>query len=95
MANQIKIFDDLIASVDKSNSNAQTVDNHQTLLDRGTQPMEDQLRNRLEELKANLESGNQTLAKIEKQKRDFQSAILQISGAIQVLQEELKNYHVV
>ena len=57
--------------------------------------MEDQLQNRLEELKANLESGNQTLAKIEKQKRDFQSAILQISGAIQVLQEELKNYHVV
>ena len=51
--------------------------------------MQEQLTNRLKELKAEFEAGQQKLAEIEGQATDLRTTMLRISGAIQVLEEEL------
>jgi hypothetical protein len=51
--------------------------------------MEAQLRERLAALRAEFERGQQTLAGIDAQRRELVQALLRISGAIQVLEEEL------
>jgi len=51
--------------------------------------MQEQLTNRLRELKAEFEAGQAKLAEIEGQANNLRSIILRISGAIQVLEEEL------
>jgi predicted nuclease with TOPRIM domain len=51
--------------------------------------MQEQLTNRLQELKAEFEAGQKKLAEIEGQANDLRTTMLRISGAIQVLEEEL------
>src|SRR6266436_4924608 len=51
--------------------------------------MQEQLTNRLKELKAEFEAGQKKLAEIEGQANDLRTTMLRISGAIQVLEEEL------
>jgi predicted nuclease with TOPRIM domain len=51
--------------------------------------MQEQLTNRLRELKAEFEAGQAKLAEVEGQANNLRSIILRISGAIQVLEEEL------
>jgi septal ring factor EnvC (AmiA/AmiB activator) len=51
--------------------------------------MQKQLTNRLRELKAEFEAGQAKLTEIESQASNLRSMILRISGAIQVLEEEL------
>jgi len=51
--------------------------------------MRDQLQNRLAELKAEFESGQQRLAEFENQAAQMRQVLLRISGAIQVLEEVL------
>ncbi|HMV49835.1 MAG TPA: hypothetical protein PLD20_07365 [Blastocatellia bacterium] len=51
--------------------------------------MQEQLRNRLAELKAEFEKGQQQLQDLETQATGLRQTLLRISGAIQVLEEEL------
>jgi chromosome segregation ATPase len=51
--------------------------------------MQEQLTNRLKELKTEFEAGQKKLAEIEGQATDLRATMLRISGAIQVLEEEL------
>jgi predicted nuclease with TOPRIM domain len=51
--------------------------------------MRDQLENRLKELKSEFELGQSKLAEIEAQAANLRNMLLRISGAIQVLEEEL------
>ena len=51
--------------------------------------MKSQLEERLKELKAEFESGQKALADLEVKQADLQKTLLRISGAIQVLEEEL------
>jgi hypothetical protein len=51
--------------------------------------MEEQLRKRLADLRTEFENGRQRLQELEAQGRDVQQVLLRISGAIQVLEEEL------
>lgn len=51
--------------------------------------METRLRQRLEELRAEYEKGKRTLEDLEGQAANVRATLLRISGAIQVLQEEL------
>jgi hypothetical protein len=51
--------------------------------------MHTQLTNRLAQLKAEYESGQQMLAELEQKQRTLRETLLRISGAIQVLEEEL------
>ncbi len=51
--------------------------------------MKDQVQERLENLKNELESGKKLLADLEARKADVQTTVLRISGAIQVLEELL------
>ena len=51
--------------------------------------MQEQLTNRLKELKAEFEAGQKKLAEVEGQANDLRTTMLRISGAIQVLEEEL------
>ena len=51
--------------------------------------MREQLQARLEELKQEFESGQQRLAEFENQAAQLRQTLLRISGAIQVLEEEL------
>lgn len=51
--------------------------------------MKEQLQNRLAELKAEFESGQQRLAEVENQAASLRQTLLRISGAIQVLEEIL------
>ncbi len=51
--------------------------------------MEEQLQKRLAELRTEFESGRQRLQQLESQAREVQQVLLRISGAIQVLEEEL------
>jgi predicted nuclease with TOPRIM domain len=51
--------------------------------------MQEQLTNRLRELKAEFEAGQAKLAEVESQASTLRSTMLRISGAIQVLEEEL------
>jgi len=51
--------------------------------------MQEQLRNRLAELKAEFEMGQKQLQDLESQAASLRQALLRISGAVQVLEEEL------
>ncbi len=51
--------------------------------------MRDQLERRLTELKAEFESGQKALAELEAKQANLRNTLLRISGAIQVLEEEL------
>ena len=51
--------------------------------------MKEQLSQRLEQLKAEYESGQQVLAELEAKRSNVKETLLRILGAIQVLEEEL------
>ncbi|MCL6590409.1 MAG: gp58-like family protein [Firmicutes bacterium] len=51
--------------------------------------MREQLEKRLQELKAEFESGQKMLAELEAKEANLKSTMLRISGAIQILEEEL------
>jgi predicted nuclease with TOPRIM domain len=51
--------------------------------------MEQQLRDRLEQLKTEFASGQQRLEELEGEANRLRQTLLRISGAIQVLEEEL------
>lgn len=51
--------------------------------------MKQQLEQRLNQLKAEFESGQKSLAELESQQMNLRNTMLRISGAIQVLEEEL------
>jgi len=52
--------------------------------------MQNQLELRLKELSSEFESGKKTLADLDAQRINVQKSMLRISGAIQVLKEEIK-----
>jgi len=52
--------------------------------------MKERLEQRLQELKAEYESGQQMLADLESRQVELRATLMRISGAIQVLEEELK-----
>ena len=52
--------------------------------------MKERLEQRLQELKAEYESGQQMLADLESRQAELRATLMRISGAIQVLEEELK-----
>jgi uncharacterized coiled-coil protein SlyX len=54
--------------------------------------MKEQLEQRLKELKAEFESGHKALAELENRQADLRNTLLRISGAIQVLEEELGKF---
>jgi len=51
--------------------------------------MKQQLEQRLEELRTEFESGQKMLAELEARQANLRDSLLRISGAIQVLEEEL------
>ena len=51
--------------------------------------MKQHLENRLKELKTEFESGQKMLADLETRQTEMRQSLLRISGAIQVLEEEL------
>ena len=51
--------------------------------------MKTQLQQRLQELQAEFEAGQKQLADLEQQRATLEQTLLRISGAIQVLEEEL------
>lgn len=51
--------------------------------------MKQQLEQRLKELKAEFESGQKMLSELEAKQANLRNTLLRISGAIQVLEEEL------
>ena len=51
--------------------------------------MREQLEQRLQELQAEFESGQKMLADLETRQASLRESLLRISGAIQVLEEEL------
>ncbi|GFO97058.1 hypothetical protein ig2599ANME_1256 [groundwater metagenome] len=51
--------------------------------------MKEQLEKRLKELRSEFESGQKTLADLEAKQMNLRNTLLRISGAIQVLEEEL------
>jgi predicted nuclease with TOPRIM domain len=51
--------------------------------------MRQQLANRLQELRAEFESGQKALAELETKEANLRNTLLRISGAIQVIEEEL------
>ena len=51
--------------------------------------MREQLEQRLKELKAEFESGQKALTELEVKQANLRNTLLRISGAIQVLEEEL------
>lgn len=51
--------------------------------------MREQLQERLEKLKAEFEQGQKMLAELDTQRENVRQTLLRISGAIQVLEEEL------
>jgi len=52
--------------------------------------MRQQLQQRLDQLKSELENGNKMMADLETRRAQLQSTILRIEGAVQVLQEMLE-----
>jgi hypothetical protein len=52
--------------------------------------MKEQLQQRLQQLKAEFESGQKVLADLEIKQTSLRETLLRIAGAIQVLEEELK-----
>jgi predicted nuclease with TOPRIM domain len=55
--------------------------------------MRERLERRLEELRAEFEKGEQTLRDLETQAANVRQMLLRISGAVQVLEEELDGKH--
>lgn len=55
--------------------------------------MKEQLEERLKELKAEFESGQKMLAELEAKQANLRESLLRISGAIQVLEEELGKHN--
>jgi predicted nucleic acid-binding Zn-ribbon protein len=53
--------------------------------------MKQQLEQRLQSLKSEFESGQKMLADLEAKQANLRDTLLRISGAIQVLEEELNN----
>ncbi|NEO69876.1 hypothetical protein [Moorena sp. SIO3H5] len=53
--------------------------------------MKEQLEKRLQQLKAEYESGQKVLAELETKQANVKETLLRIAGAIQVLEEELAN----
>jgi hypothetical protein len=53
--------------------------------------MKQKLTQRLQELKAEFEAGQKMLAELEAKQANVRETMLRISGAIQVLEEELSN----
>lgn len=51
--------------------------------------MREQLGRRLQELKREYDAGQQALAELERQQAQLRETVLRISGAVQVLEEEL------
>jgi predicted nuclease with TOPRIM domain len=51
--------------------------------------MKEQMEQRLKQLKSEFESGQQMLAEMEAKQANLRNTLLRISGAIQVLEEEL------
>ncbi len=51
--------------------------------------MRDQLEKRLSELKKEFEEGQRMLSEVETKRENLRQSLLRISGAIQVLEEEL------
>lgn len=51
--------------------------------------MREQLQRRLQELKSEFDSGQKALAELEARQGNLRETLLRISGAIQVLEEEL------
>lgn len=51
--------------------------------------MREQLQKRLEELKAELEAGQKMLTELEVKRENLRQTLLRISGAVQILEEEL------
>jgi len=56
--------------------------------------MREQLERRLDELKEEFESGQKMLAEVEARGESLRQSLLRISGAIQVLEEELSKAEV-
>ena len=54
-------------------------------------PMQDRMRERLQELRQEWNSGNQRLAQVEAEHQRIRETLLRIAGAIQVLEEELSS----
>lgn len=52
--------------------------------------MREQLEHRLGELKAEFEAGQKMIAELEARQNNLRETLLRISGAIQVLEEELR-----
>ena len=51
--------------------------------------MREQLQRRLEELKAELEAGQKMLNDLDAKRENLRQTLLRISGAVQILEEEL------
>jgi len=51
------------------------------------------MKQRLKELRSEFESGQKALADLEHRQADLRSSLLRISGAIQVLEEELDKHN--
>lgn len=56
--------------------------------------MKQQIKRRLQELRSEYESGQKVLAELEAKQASVRNTLLRISGAIQVLEEELANAEV-
>jgi predicted nuclease with TOPRIM domain len=56
---------------------------------KGLAAMRQQLEDRMKQLRAEFESGQQRLASLEQECQSLRQTLLRISGAIQVLEEEL------
>lgn len=55
--------------------------------------MKQQLEQRLNDLKSEFESGQKALADLENRQANLRTSLLRISGAIQVLEEELEKHN--
>ncbi|MBW8873929.1 MAG: hypothetical protein JF614_03120 [Acidobacteria bacterium] len=51
--------------------------------------MKEQLQKRLEELRAEFEAGQKMLTELETKRENLRQTLLRISGAVQILEEEL------
>jgi len=55
--------------------------------------MQNQLEQRLKELSVEFENGKKTLAKLDTKRINIQKTMLEISSAIQTLEEEIKKHN--
>ena len=59
------------------------------MTDKGEHAMKEQMEKRLKELKAEFEAGQKMLAELDAKQANVRNTLLRISGAIQVIEEEL------